>query len=78
MSPRAVQKPRVVRTADGREIPSAAPVRECAIDDCRRAEILYAVGDDQAGDKAVELAIGMMRTAWRLDQMRQESTSVPT
>lgn len=68
-------RPKIIISADGREIPSAAPVRACALDDCRRAECLYAIGDAIGGDDAIDLAIGMLRTAWKLDGLRGEGSS---
>jgi hypothetical protein len=66
---------KLVFTAEGRLVPPASSSRWCARNDCLRATCFYAIGDAISGDDAVDLAIGMLRVAWKLDALRGESTT---
>lgn len=63
-----------IRISDGRLIPPSAASRECALDDCRCAVWLLLAGDSGGVEQALDLALGMMLVASKLDRLRGEST----
>jgi hypothetical protein len=57
-------------------VPPSGPSRECAADDCRRAVWLLLAGEFAVADEALTLALGMMRAAHRLDDLRGDRLEV--